>query len=221
MTSLPKETMWLRLHGTTPLAVRGDRRPPCGSGLPQLPPEERVRFRMADGRDGFPNIGIKKAMVNAAQSMGVAPGVVRQTVHVFNYKREGPFVPIFSSKGFYGRDVEPIVRWSDVWLGRALRGSDGHPWMQWPRIEYPEWQIDVRVEFLLDGLVSDDDVVAMVARAGRDGGAGQKRTAYMPSANDAEKSLHRLGLPRVPCGCFDVERINETALLSREREAAA
>lgn len=119
---------------------------------------ERSRYRLADGSDGFPAVGFKAAMVDAARLFdGVKMTELRAALHVIG---EGPeqLVRIEAE--------EPRMREDTVRVGMGTADLRY-------RAEYHPWRAVLTVNFV-PSMISVESVFAIVDAAGM-GGVGEWR----------------------------------------------
>lgn len=118
---------------------------------------EAARYRLPDGRDGFPAVGFKAAMVGAARLFdGVTMTALKQWLFVVG---EGPsqLVPITGK----------ISRREDM-----VRVGQGKADIRW-RPQFDDWSTTLLVEFVASA-ITPSSVLALVDAAGI-GGVGEWR----------------------------------------------
>lgn len=114
---------------------------------------EDSRYRLPDGRDGFPSVGVKACAIRGAKALGMVMADSRAAFHI-----EGELVVIEGEP----RKREDMVR---VGMGTAdIRY----------RAEYPEWSIVLPVTYN-SRTVSIEQIVAMFDAGGFGTGIGEWR----------------------------------------------
>lgn len=118
---------------------------------------QRRRYILADGRDGFPAVGFKAAIIGGARQFeGVTMTALKSQLYVHGEGVE-MLVPI---------DGDISMREDAVRVGNGVADLRYRP-MYWP------WKATVRIDFL-SALLSPESVVAL-ALAGGMGGIGEWR----------------------------------------------
>lgn len=171
LTPIKRQTLLVQIEGLAPLIVhRFDEKAKRQILENQIktkakqkrPPQdpqaeyEASRYRLPDGRDGFPAVGFKSAIVGAARLFdGVTLVQLKQAVFVRGEGSE-QLVPL---------DAEPRMR-EDV---TRFQGSTGLRY----RAEYFPWSVTLEVVHV-PSVISPESVVALV-NAGGLGGVGEWR----------------------------------------------
>lgn len=198
----------IQIAGTAPLVVRAFHRDmvappkrdvPCALKEPERPEEEYegARYRLEDGRDGFPAIAIKKALLDTYKAVSrAAPSRGRKKYAVLRSEvmvEPGvALLPIgFGDGQFYGTDHLPRMRTDTLRMPRNCVVIERH------RPEYDPWILDFRVEH--EGVLTQSELSTLLHFAGCMVGLGENRPG-------------RGG----PWGAFEVTRVQ-----GREPEAVA
>ena len=114
---------------------------------------ESSRYRLPDGGDGFPSVGVKACAIRGAKALGMVMSDTRAAFHI-----EGDLVRIEGTP----RMREDMVR---VGMGTAdIRY----------RAEFPEWAIELPIVYNAR-IVSAEQIVAMLDAGGFGTGLGEWR----------------------------------------------
>ena len=170
---LERETIRVRITGTAPLIVhRFDEKAKQmmldaqqSSTRAKKEPKDPValfnasRYFLPDGRDGFPAVGFKAAIVGAARMFeGISMVQVKQMLRV---EGEGPnqYIPLIL-------EGDPIMREDTVRVGMGTADLRY-------RAQYTEWAADLTIQYV-PSQIGVDSIVTLVD-AGGIGGVGEWR----------------------------------------------
>lgn len=180
------EKMRLRIVGLAPLVIhqfsekakqmiRDKQAKKAKTGGRDIREPEReyneARYRLADGRDGYPAGGIRNAIIEACSFVQDVTKVHTRGAIFVN--RKDVLVPIEREPGVaYGVDVHPTMREDMVRVGGKGPGTGAADIRYRP--EYDPWSIPILVEF--DGsIMSPSQVINLIKRAGFSIGIGEGR----------------------------------------------
>ena len=170
---IERETISIRVEGTAPLIVHrfdekakqmmleAQQTKTRAKKEPKDPVAayEASKYKLADGRDGFPAVGFKAAIVGAARMYdGISMVQVKQLIRVIG---EGPdqLVPLVL-------ESEPIMREDTVRVGMGTADLRY-------RAQYFPWSVDLLIQYV-PSQISVDSIVSLVD-AGGVGGVGEWR----------------------------------------------
>lgn len=112
-----------------------------------------------NGKDSFPTVSVKKAMVDAGYALGISRAVVRQAVFIvgdyFEIKHPAP---------------EPIMREDTVRVGPFTNRQADLRY----RPEYRDWRADLKFRYRTD-MIDPAQLVALLQSAGFSVGIGEWR----------------------------------------------
>jgi len=114
---------------------------------------EESRYRLEDGRDGFPAVGVKAAAIRGAKALGMVMTDARSAFHI-----EGDLIVI---------DGTPRMREDMVRVGMGTADIRY-------RAEYPTWSIALPITYNAR-TVSAEQIVAMLDAGGFGTGIGEWR----------------------------------------------
>ena len=114
---------------------------------------EESRYRLPDGGDGFPSVGVKACAIRGAKALGLVMTDARSAFHI-----EGDLVRI---------EGEPRMREDMVRIGMGTADIRY-------RAEYPTWAIELPITFNARA-VSIEQIVAMLDAGGFGTGIGEWR----------------------------------------------
>lgn len=131
------------------------------AGLARTPQEdyEASMYRLSDGGHGFPAIGLKKAVVSAANDSGMQQTMARRLLHVEEEER-----------GLVRIHGEPSMRCDTVRVGTGMnRPAD----LRY-RAEYSQWWAKVVVRYNAE-IITESQLLALFEAAGFSVGIGEWR----------------------------------------------
>ncbi len=133
---------------------------------------EQAKYKLTSGKDGFPSLAIKQAIIGAARFVDDLPmTVIRGAVFVQCDEQETGLIAIKTPKK--AKMVEDIVR-----IGQGTSDLRFRPY-------YYDWTMKVTIKFDED-ILSLEQVVNLLARAGLSQGIGEWR----PERNGQSGQFH-------------------------------
>lgn len=133
---------------------------------------EASRYRLGDGRDGFPATGFKAAIVHAGRLFeGVTQVLLKQVIRVHG--------EVVSLDGGFGDQIVPITYGEITMREDTPRNASGVADLRY-RAQYWPWSATLRVE-TIPGQIDLDSLVSLVD-AGGVGGVGEWRPTAPKSA---------------------------------------
>lgn len=148
-------------QGTTEITVKRKKAPKDPVAL-----YEAARYRLSDGRDGFPAAGFKSAIVNSARFFAQAKMVDLKIA----------ILVLADEKGLVAIDGTPAMREDTVRIGAMTKTTD----LRY-RPEFVDWGAMLRIQYLPQ-IVTARGVVNLVNAAGL-GGIGEWRPSAPMSKN--------------------------------------
>lgn len=144
---------------------------------------EASRYRLADGRDGFPATGFKASIVHAGRLFeGVTQVLLKQVIRVHG--------EVVSQDGGFGDQIVPI-RYDDITMREDTpRNASGVADLRY-RAQYWPWSATLKVE-TIPGQIDRDSLISLVDAAGV-GGIGEWRPTAPKSATGSYGTFRVVG----------------------------